>query len=377
MTDAVVQIPPQSWEYRLVAAVVYAVEQRAGGGRPGGPRTRWNGRVLEETDPENVGSAHPDGSIAVSVRQVLDRLREARDLDRPLTDDEAWLLRDAMDTLTHEAAHLMARLGDMSAPEAYPYDAAAAAYDEGRTEQWTKRNLDNIIIDVFADAGLEKVEAAVLAQPGVDAYAAFSPAVRHLDKAVAERSGLTSAEVTQKLMCADDSQRWNVAVDLMIDERLAEPGLMPEAHRAEVRKQLVAPLRESLSGLAAVEADESLGRDQKAEAGTKAAQQAIAGLDTELNRIERKYRIDNAQRAQQEAQRPGSRLNQAGRQARGNLPPDLKRLRALTAPQAPAAGATKRPVGAADHAPSEQGEGPRGQQAGPGGPRQSRSPQRD
>ncbi|WP_432881175.1 hypothetical protein ACQPYH_36820 [Kribbella sp. CA-245084] len=379
MTDAAAEISPHSWEYRLVAAVVYAVEQRVRGGG-GGPRTRWNGRVLKEIDPENVGSAHGDGSISVSVEQVLDRLREARDLDRPLTDDEAWLLRDAMDTLTHEAAHLMARLRDMSAPEAYPYDAAAGAYDEGRTEHWTKRNLDKIIIDVFADAGLEKVEAAVLAQPGVDAYAAFTPAVRDLDKAVADRSGLTSDEVTQKLMGADDSQRWNVAVDLMIDERLVETGLMPEAHRADVRRQLVVPLRESLHGLAAVEADDSLGSDQKAEKGRQAAQNAIAGLDQALNRIERKYRIDKAQRAQQEAQRPGSRLNQAARQARGNLPPDLKRLRALTAPQAPAGGATKRPVGAADHAPSEQGEAPRGQQttrSQPGGPRQPHSPHRD
>ncbi|MFC6162826.1 hypothetical protein [Kribbella jiaozuonensis] len=378
MTD-VVEISPQSWEYRLVAAVVYAVEQRAGG--RGGPRTRWNGRVLEETDPENLGSAHADGSISVSVANVLDQLRKARDLDRPLTDDEAWLLRDAMDTLTHEAAHLMAPGGDMTAPEAYPYDDAAAASDEGRVEQWTKRNLDNIISDVFTDAGLDKVEAAVLAQPGLDAYAAFTPAARLLDRALAERSGLTSAQVTQKLLCADDAQRWNVAVDLVIDEHLAEPGLMPESHRAEVRKQLVAPLRESLSVLAAVEGDESLGSDQKAEEGTKAAQNAIAGLDSALNRIERKYRIDNAQRARQQAQRPASRVNQAVRRAQGNLPPDLKRLRALTAPQAPASGATRRPVEATDHAPVEQGEGsrPRGQQATrpTGGPRQPHSPQRD
>jgi hypothetical protein len=380
VTDGNAEISPQSWEYRLVAAVVYAVERRAGGGR-GGPRTRWNGRVLEEADPENAGSAHGDGSISVSVEHVLVHLRNARDLDRPLTDDEAWLLRDAMDTLTHEAAHLMAPLGDTTAPEAYQYDDAAAASDEGRVEHWTRRNVDKIISDVFTDAGLDQVEAAVLAQSGLDPYAAFTSAARLLDQALAERSGLTSTQVTQTRLCADDAQRWNVAVDMVIDEHLAEPGLMPESHRAEVRKLLVAPLRESLSGLAAVEADESLGSDQKAEEGTKAAQNAIAGLDNELNRIERKYRIDNAQRARQQAQRPGSRLNQAVRQAQGNLPPDLKRLRALTAPQAPASGATVRPVEATDHAPAEQGEGsrPRGQQATrtPGGPRQPHSPHRD
>jgi hypothetical protein len=380
MTEGAIEISPQSWEYRLVASVVYAVEQRAGGGA-GGRRTRWNGRVLEETDPGNLGSAHGDGSISVSVRHVLDRLRHARDLDRPLTDDEAWLLRDAMDTLTHESAHLMAPLGDTTEPEAYPYDSSATAFDEGRTEHWTKVNLDKVVSDVFTDAGLDKVKAAVLAQPNLDAYPAYTPAVGHLDEALAQRSGLTGAEVTQKLLCADDAQRWNVAVDMVIDKQLVEPGLMPEAHRAEVRKQLVAPLRNALSGLETVEADDSLGSDQKSDEATKAAQNAVAGLDQELNRIERHYRVQNAQRAQQQSQRPESRLNQAVRQAQDNLPPDLKRLRALTGPQAPAAGATKQSAGGTDHAPADQGNGvrARGQQANrpqPAGPKQPQSPQR-
>ncbi|TCC10390.1 hypothetical protein [Kribbella soli] len=357
-----IEISPQSWEYRLVAAVVYAVEQRVGGGA-GGPRTRWNGEVLAETDPDDVGGAFSDGSISVSVRHVFDRLREARDLDRPLTDYEAWLVRDAMDTLTHEAAHLMAPLRDETAPETYPYDSAATAFDEGRTEHWTKRNLDNVISDVFRDAGLDHVEDAVLAQPNLDTLPAYTPATRHLDQALAERSGLTSAEVTQKLLCADDGQRWNVAVDLVIDKHLAEPGLMPEAHRAEVRRQLVAPLRDALSGLEAVQADESLGSEQKSDEATTAAQNAVAGLDTELQRIERKYRIENAQRVQPESQRPESRLNQAVRHAQENLSPDLERLRALSDPQAPAAGAPKRRAGVTDHAPSRPDDGSRGQEA--------------
>jgi hypothetical protein len=140
-----------------------------------------------------------------------------------------------------------------------------------------------------------------------------------------------------------------------------------------VRRRLVEPLRDSLSGLEAVEANDSLGSDHKSSEATKAAQKAVVGLDEQLNRIERKYRIDNAQSTRQQSQRPASRLNQGVRQAQENLPPDLKRLRALTAPQAPAAGAAKRPVGAADHAPSERSEASRGQQttrSQPGGPRQ-------
>jgi hypothetical protein len=380
VTDAQVEISPQSWEYRLAAAVVYAVEQRARGS-VGDPRTRWNGRLIEETDPGNLGSAHGDGSLSVSVQDVIVPLLQARDLDRPLTDDEAWRIRDAMDTLTHEAAHLMAPLGDMTGPEAYPYDDAAAAFDEGRTEQWTKRNLDLVINDVFTDAGLDKVAAQVLAQPNIDAYPTYTAAVRKLDRALADRSGLTEAEVTQKLMCADDSQRWNVAVDMVIDKQLVEQGLMPEAHRAEVRRQLIVPLRQSLSGLPAVETSRSLGRGQKAAQAETTAQSAVAGLDTELNRIERHYRVAIAQRVQQESQRPQSRLNQAAHQAQQQLPPDLKRLRGLTGPQAPAAGATKQAAGGTDHAPSERGDGARarGQQANrpqAPGPKQPEAPRR-
>jgi len=372
VTDDAVEISSLSWEYRLVAAVVYAVEQRAGGAAAGA-RTRWNGRLVEEQDPDFVGSAEEDGSLSVSVAHVLEPLRRARDLDRPLTDDEAWQLRDAFATLTHEAAHLLARFGDPDAPDAHPFDDASEADNEGRTEHWTHRNLDAVVLAVFPDAGLEHAQEAVLSQVNDDAYAAYTTAARQLDQALAERSGLTSAEVTQKLMCADDVQRWNVAVDLVIDERLGKPGLMPEAHRAEVREALIAPLRASLADLVAVEADESLSDDEKSAESEQAAQNAIAGLDHELDRIERRYRVEKAQRAQQQAGRPGTRRTQAVRQAQDRLSPDLERLRAVTSGQAPAAGATSRSAEAVDHAQQGPNDGSRGRQApgrasGPRGP---------
>ncbi|NIK56913.1 hypothetical protein [Kribbella shirazensis] len=345
MTDDDVEISPSSWEYRLVAAVVHAVERRAGGGVDG-PRTRWNRELLAETDPDDLGGASVDGSLSVSVVHVLEPLREARDLDRPLTAGEAWKLRQAIATLIHEAAHLMTPVGDRTAPEAYPLDDAATAYDEGLVEHWTHRNLDSVITEVFADAGLDGAAAAVLSQPGYDAYPAYTPAARHLSDALAERSGLTSTQVTQKLLCADDRQRWNVAVDLVIDKQLP---LMPEAHRAQVRRQLVAPLRESLSGLGAVEDDESLDYEQQSDEAVKAAQSAIAGLDRELESIQRKYQIEAPQ-----------------------LSPDLARLRAVTSGQAPPAGATDQRAGVTDRATTGPHSGSSGQQ----GPRRQPGPHR-
>ena len=94
-----VEISPRSWEYRLVAAVVFPVDQRAGG-TAAAPRTRWTGLLLEETDPDLLGTAGDDGSMSVSIANVLEPLRKARDLDRPLTGGEALELRDAMGTPT-------------------------------------------------------------------------------------------------------------------------------------------------------------------------------------------------------------------------------------------------------------------------------------
>lgn len=337
------EVSPQSWEYRLVAAVVFAVDQRLGG-TAAAPRTNWTGILLEEPHPDLLGTAGDDGSMSVSVANVLAPLRAARDLDRPLTGGEALELRDCIGTLAHEAAHLVTEAGDHTAPDAYPYDSAAEADNEGRTEYWTHDNLDQIIGDVFPDAGLDQVIEDVLSQDSIDAYPAYTAAARDLDRALAARSGLTHAQVTQKLMLTDDAGRWNVQADLVIDERLAKPGLMPEGDRGDVRRRLIAPLRDALSGLEVVQDDESLDSSQQSDLSTEAAQKAIAGLDRELNRIERTYRIDGAQRARLQAQ--------------GDLSPDLTRLQAFTGPQAPAGRAT-------DHAlpAQERPNRPRGQQA--------------
>lgn len=348
------KVSPDSWEYQLVAAVIYSVAQRTS--PPGSTLAgRWNGELLEAHLPNFLGGAHDDGSMLVSAESVLQPLRRARDVDRPLTDQEAGKVRDAMATLTHEAGHFLARLGDLDASEAYPYDDAARANAEGRVEHWTHRHLDNVIGDVFPDAGLAQHAPEVLSQPSIDAYPAYTPAARHLDQSLALRSGLTSDQVTQNLLHADDTQRWNVAVDPVIDQRLVQSGLTPEAHRATVRKELVTPLREHLAGLRAIQADEELSVAQKTDAATKAAMQAVAGLDQALNQIERRYHIQHTQRAQQQALQPSSRIQQAIRQAQQPTPLDLERLRAMTSGQRPAADATN-PAAASTHsAPPDQG----------------------
>ncbi|MGZ0151344.1 hypothetical protein ACXJJ3_30115 [Kribbella sp. WER1] len=42
------------------------------------------------------------------------------DAERPLSEDEVWLLRDAMNTVAHEATHLMAPLGDKTGTGGLP-----------------------------------------------------------------------------------------------------------------------------------------------------------------------------------------------------------------------------------------------------------------
>ncbi|MGW5193532.1 hypothetical protein ACWEOO_30070 [Kribbella sp. NPDC004138] len=128
---------------------------------------------------------------------------------------------------------------------------------------------------------------------------------------------------------------------------------------------------EQRAGGAAAGARTRWNDDEKSAESEQAAQNAIAGLDHELDRIERGYRVEKAQRAQQQAGRPGTRRTQAVRQAQDRMSPDLERLRAVTSGQAPAAGATSRSAEAVDHAQQGPNDGSRGRQAPgrPSGPR--------
>lgn len=383
------ELPPSSPEYQWVASVIRSVEQRTGS------PTRWNGRVFEEPNPNYLGTAHPDGSMTVNRASVIEPVKLAYTAGRPLTSDENYRARDAAATVTHEAVHLSSRFGDQNAPGAHPIrDDPARALEEGQAENWTHRNLDNVI----ADVGLDKAAPGVLNEPSMNAYPAYTHASATLNRDLATRTGQTSDQVGNQLIGTERAQRWNAVADMVIDQRLT--GLMPESHRDAVRQQVAAPLRDEFAALPAVSADKSLTSAQKSTMSADAANRGLAGMDREVGRIEQHYNHEYQQLAAQQQQLPSQQQpaqQQAGQQQPGQqqpgqqgsgqgarsgetaVSPDVAKLRAMmNGGQAPAAGAVNPNAAQADGArPNRGGQTPGQQVTRPQtGPKQPTGPER-
>jgi hypothetical protein len=272
------EIPPGSPEYIWVSSIISAVEKRTG------TSSRWNGRLYEEPNPAYLGSAHHDGSMTVSPKNVLEPVRDAY-TGRPMKANDYIRVRDAVLTVTHEAAHLTSHLGDPAGPGAHPVgDPADRALEEGLAESWTHRNVDAVIYDI----GMDRSVPGVIGPPNVDAYKAYSAATNSLAQGLGTVAGVPPDEVRRQLHGADRAQRWNKVADLMIDRRLG--GLMPPEHRDVVRQNLVQPLRTEFAKLPAVQQDAGLDGAAKAQAGRRTGQDAVSGLNTTLNHAETHYR---------------------------------------------------------------------------------------
>lgn len=367
-----------------MASVIRSVEQRTGS------PTRWNGRVFEEQNPDYLGTAHADGSMTVNRAKVIEPVKLAYTAGRPLTSQENYRARDAAATVTHEAVHLSGHFGDQSVPGAHQsHDDPARALEEGQAENWTHRNVDNVI----ADVGLDKAAPGVLSEPTFNAYPAYTQASANLNRELAARTGQTSDQVGNQLIGTERTQRWNVAADMVIDQRLS--GLMPESHRDTVRAQVAAPLRDEFAALPAVSADPNLTSAQKATLSADAADRGLASMDQEVGRIEQHYHNQYQQLAaqqqqvgpQQTAQQQAGPQQQAGQQTAGQgaqggnaaVSPDVAKLRAMmNGGQAPAAGAVNPTAGQADGArPNRGGQTPGQQVTRPqAGPKQPTGPER-
>jgi hypothetical protein len=288
------EIPPGSPEYIWVSSIISAVEKRTG------TTSRWNGRLYEEPDPRYLGTAHHDGSMTVSPKKVLEPVRDAY-TGRPMNANDYIRVRDAVLTVTHEAAHLSSHLGDPTAPGAHPVgDPADRALEEGLAETWTHRNVDAVIYDIDMDRSVP----GVIGPPNVDAYKAYSAATNSLAQGLGTVAGVRPDEVRRQLHGADRAQRWNKVADLMIDRRLG--GLMPPEHRDVVRQNLVQPLRTEFAKLPDVQQDAKLAEAAKAQAGRRIGQDAVSGLNTALNNVETHYRSWYQQQAAIAAQQQAS-----------------------------------------------------------------------
>ena len=276
-------VHPDSFEYRWVAAVIRATEQRAA------VASRWNGQVFIE--PEHAGSAQEDGSFGVS-QEILDLAGRAYRGEQ-LDDDELDTLRAGVATTVHEAKHLTSWPGDLSAPDAAQLHAPdVVSLEEGLAEEFAQQNTD----DVIRDIGMDQVVPGLAGREQDDSSPAYTNATEQLVNGLAELGKADPEYVRQNLSATGRAQRWNASADFLISKRLN--GLMPEEHRAAVRSQLVAAMRTQFAPVRALHESD---RDEvsKAIAGHRQGGQTVAAVQGTLERIETHYREWHAGQAAQ------------------------------------------------------------------------------
>lgn len=266
-------------EYKWVTAVIRSVEKHSG------RKSRWNGEVHEELNPEASGSAHDKGTMTVSVAKVLKPVSDAYTVGRPLNDAELLALRDAIVTVVHEAEHLTHGLGEVGAPSAVSaYSPEALVIEEGLTEDRAHRQVNAVIHDL----GMHVANPELLTTKTFNSYPAYTAATEELIKGTAQVTGLRPSEVRTALEGADRTQRLAVIADLVIDKRMGD--VLPAQDRDAVRTQLVNTMRPHLAAVESVQSSKAHSEESKTNGGRQAAQLAVTALSTTAADLESKYR---------------------------------------------------------------------------------------
>ncbi len=260
-------VPPDTFEYQWVAAVVRATEQRSG------VASRWNGQVFVE--PEHAGSALEDGGLAVD-QEILDLVAKAYRGDE-LDEDEIGTLREGVATVVHESDHLTSWPGDLQAPgvpELYADDVVAL--EEGLAEDFAQNTVDDIIRDIKMD----QVVPGLTGREQSDSSPAYTAGTDQLVEGLAQIGKVDPAYVRQNLRATGRVQRWDAAAEFVINQRLN--GLVPDEHRSAVRGQLVDAMRTQFAPLKALH-DSDRSDVDKAIAGHQLGRQTVAALNGALN----------------------------------------------------------------------------------------------
>lgn len=321
--DRGAQLASHSKVYACVRRIVDAVTRQTG------VPTRWNGELYEEHDPEALGAVDADGTMSLSVLDVIEPLELAYAPLR-LSDADVEAVRDAIASVVHEAAHLSTRDGDPSREDAHPPDdAAGEALDEGLIENWTRQNFAAVV----QDTGMDELVPGVLDAPPKDAYPTYSAAVRALLKKLAQMSGESVGHLEERIRTTELCQRWNTIADIAIDRHLT--GVMPDGDRPVIRESLANRLRENLTRAQRVEQHPRLDDAVKSQQGFHIGEQAAGDLDLELSRLQDGYRNRERLLARPTTPTPRQPANVPGED------PEVEHLRRMLSGVAPAAQATR------------------------------------
>lgn len=271
------EILPGAREYQWVASIVDAVERRTG------RRSSWDRRLFEEPT-DAFARTFPAGPMAVSREHILRPVMHAYDAPGELTAQDRQRARLGVWVVVHEIDHQQAELGDDAAPDAVrqlgPEDMALS---EGFAEVKAAR-LTGLVMQ---DIGMDKaIPGSVSAFHG-SVYPGYRAGVDRVLTGLQKVTGLSPENVVSAVEQAPRLQRYNAMADLVIDTRL--DGLVPEAHRSQIRLQLSRPLRDQLGALMQ---HESPNGDPVAldRLGREHADGALAELEHQVGVIEQHYR---------------------------------------------------------------------------------------
>lgn len=266
-----------TWEHEWMTRVVRAVEQRAG------RSSQWNGKLYEEQSPGG-GRMDRDGSMSVHRAAVLEPARVAVATTDQLSSAQASAAGNAAALGVHLAHLSLSTPGDDRLPGATELGSLEdAALDQALADRWTQHHADEALYEEIGIGWNQAVPSAVA--PRSPAYTTATDTMMY---SLSGHSGVPVAELRATLETTGRAQRLTAIADRIIDHKLE--GLMPEAHRAEVREAVSGPVRRELRGLTMTELSARTHPGAKSNWGHESAQLAMAELEANLEDIESHYR---------------------------------------------------------------------------------------
>ncbi|MFF0340213.1 hypothetical protein [Kribbella sp. NPDC004875] len=228
------KIPPGTWEFDWVSSVVAEVAAYAE--RP----SHWNGELYEQTGPA-AGRYHRDGGLTISRAHVLEPARPAYTSGHSLTSDEAFAAAGATQLMVFQARLSLSEFGDDGEPGATALSSLEDQVLElAFAERFTQR---------YAGWVAEKLtDQALPMHSGAPAYPAYTTATEQFLRPLSATTGIAPGQLRDLVERTERTQRFAVIADRVLDHHLG--GLVPDAHRSELRQYLSAPLRRRLRDLA-------------------------------------------------------------------------------------------------------------------------------
>jgi hypothetical protein len=246
-------------------------------GLAGADRSNYNGTYRPLNERDVAGRAGWTGTVYYDQRGVIDTLKDMyAHAGRQHDIDTLKDYRSAARIVLHENAHMLSANGTshMHGKVQVETQPETHALEEGVTELWAQRNLD----DFIGRIGLEEIAPGISDVEERQSYPRWTPAAAALVQQVAETSKLPPDEVLRRMNNVHAGQKWEVAADLLY-EAGELPEIVPDERRAEVTHNIANAMRDGYARNHPDDMGKNLPPDRYAEAGKQAVKSAQAEVN--------------------------------------------------------------------------------------------------